>query len=206
MSEDLYWRLHSLSRMLESSGRIDAMEYRDAYPTILDAMNAVRAAEASSDGSRADKLAKARAARLAELEGERDAYLREDSEQPAEPVALNLMAVYAQACNLADWANAHGTIIGNERALYEAAAKLRDMIGAATHAATPSPQPLTLSEEQIEIACDSVSKAFQLGQTYWQQADGESYKQNKKSYETLERYHALVDDTRAVLAAAQEKP
>lgn len=40
---DLYWRLHSLSKVLESSGRIDEHEQKDAYATILDAMNALRA-------------------------------------------------------------------------------------------------------------------------------------------------------------------
>lgn len=40
--EDLYERLHSLSKVLESSGVIDESEHRDAYPTILDAMNFVR--------------------------------------------------------------------------------------------------------------------------------------------------------------------
>jgi len=40
--EDLYWRLHSISKVLESSGVIDESEHRDAYPTILDAMNFVR--------------------------------------------------------------------------------------------------------------------------------------------------------------------
>lgn len=42
MSEELYWRLHSLSKALESSGRIDADDYPDAYATVLDAMNALR--------------------------------------------------------------------------------------------------------------------------------------------------------------------
>lgn len=42
MSENLYWRLHSLSKALESSGRIDAHDYPDAYATVLDAMNALR--------------------------------------------------------------------------------------------------------------------------------------------------------------------
>jgi hypothetical protein len=40
--EDLYWRLHSLSKALESSGRIDAYDYPNAYATVLDAMNALR--------------------------------------------------------------------------------------------------------------------------------------------------------------------
>lgn len=45
MSEDLYWRLHGLSKHMESSGRIDEHEYPSAYATILDAMSAVREAE-----------------------------------------------------------------------------------------------------------------------------------------------------------------
>lgn len=40
--DDLYWRLHSLSKSLESSGRIDEHDNPDAYATVLDAMNAVR--------------------------------------------------------------------------------------------------------------------------------------------------------------------
>ena len=42
MSDDLYWRLHALSKALESSGRIYAEDYPDAYATVLDAMNALR--------------------------------------------------------------------------------------------------------------------------------------------------------------------
>ena len=43
MSETLYWRLHVLSKCLESSGRIDEHDMPDAYSTILDAMNAALA-------------------------------------------------------------------------------------------------------------------------------------------------------------------
>jgi len=42
MSEDLYWRLHALSKEMESSGRIDEHTNPSAYATILDAMRAVR--------------------------------------------------------------------------------------------------------------------------------------------------------------------
>lgn len=42
MREDLYWRLHSLSKALESSGRIYSEDHPDAYATVLDAMNALR--------------------------------------------------------------------------------------------------------------------------------------------------------------------
>lgn len=40
--DDLYWRLHSLSKALESSGRIYSEDHPDAYATVLDAMNALR--------------------------------------------------------------------------------------------------------------------------------------------------------------------
>ena len=43
--EDLYERLHTLSKMLESSGRIYEDDHRDAYPTILDAMEFTRRAD-----------------------------------------------------------------------------------------------------------------------------------------------------------------
>lgn len=44
MSEDLYWRLHALSKVLESSGLVDELQHARLRPygTILDAMNAVR--------------------------------------------------------------------------------------------------------------------------------------------------------------------
>ena len=41
-SEDLYWRLHSLSKILEGSGVIDESQHPDAYSTILDAMAFIR--------------------------------------------------------------------------------------------------------------------------------------------------------------------
>lgn len=41
-SDDLYWRLHSLSKILEGSGFIDESQHPDAYATILDAMAFVR--------------------------------------------------------------------------------------------------------------------------------------------------------------------
>ena len=41
-AEDLYDRLHSLSKSMESSGRIDEHQHPDAYGTILDAMKYVQ--------------------------------------------------------------------------------------------------------------------------------------------------------------------
>ena len=37
--------------------------------------------------------------------------------------------------------------------------------------------------------------AFQLGQTYWQQADSELYSENKKADKTAELFRLFVDDT-----------
>lgn len=44
-SEDLYWKLHGLSKILEGSGLIDESRSPDAYTTILDAMAFVRGAQ-----------------------------------------------------------------------------------------------------------------------------------------------------------------
>lgn len=43
VNDDLYWRLHSLSKSLEGSGRLDVHDNPDAYATVLDAMNWIRA-------------------------------------------------------------------------------------------------------------------------------------------------------------------
>jgi hypothetical protein len=40
----------------------------------------------------------------------------------------------------------------------------------------------------------ALRKAYQLGQIYWQQADSESYKENKKSSETSAKFDALLQD------------
>lgn len=43
-------------------------------------------------------------------------------------------------------------------------------------------------------------RAFNLGQTYWQQADSDSYSQNKKSDATLATFNALVEEACGALA------
>jgi hypothetical protein len=60
-----------------------------------------------------------------------------------------------------------------------------------------------------------LSRAFSLGQTYWQQADSESYSQNRKSDATLEKFRAMQDgflpaivaygDARAAAAVLAER-
>ena len=68
-------------------------------------------------------------------------------------------------------------------------------------------------ERQVRPQCDDVAdavskalrRAYSLGQTYWQQADSESYSQNKKADDTERRFAALVEETRAqVLALDRE--
>jgi hypothetical protein len=56
-------------------------------------------------------------------------------------------------------------------------------------------------DELRAVAEKAIARAFSLGQTYWQQADSESYAQNRKSDETLARYRALMEETLALFAA-----
>lgn len=51
-------------------------------------------------------------------------------------------------------------------------------------------------EDARDTASIALRKAWQLGQTYWQQADSESFSQNAKSNETQARFQQLVDETR----------
>ena len=50
-AENLYWRLHSLSKSLEGAGRLDEHDCPDAYATILDAMQAAQAARQEPVGT-----------------------------------------------------------------------------------------------------------------------------------------------------------
>ena len=49
---------------------------------------------------------------------------------------------------------------------------------------------------------DAMRMAFNLGQTYWRQADSESIKQQNKSDATREQFKALMEETVATLSAA----
>ena len=53
---------------------------------------------------------------------------------------------------------------------------------------------------------DFVSKALRqawlLGQTYWQQADSDSYSDNRRSDITQTKFQALVEETRAAITRA----
>ena len=56
-------------------------------------------------------------------------------------------------------------------------------------------------EDVIDAVSKALRLAWQLGQTYWQQADSDSYKQQDKSDETQKKFEKLVDETRSMLAA-----
>ena len=49
--------------------------------------------------------------------------------------------------------------------------------------------------DSADTAAIALRKAWQLGQTYWQQADSDSYSQQDKSAATQERFSKLVSDT-----------
>lgn len=58
--------------------------------------------------------------------------------------------------------------------------------------------------ELNEQLSKALRRAYNLGQTYWQQADSESYSQNKKSYETAARFEAMVAETLAEVTPAPQ--
>ncbi|WP_211629206.1 hypothetical protein [Paraburkholderia nemoris] len=73
-------------------------------------------------------------------------------------------------------------------------------IGTLLYAAPPAQTRVALTESALRKA---MSQAWQLGQTYWQQADSDSYRQQDKSDATRQRYLALVEETISHLTAAQ---
>ena len=54
-------------------------------------------------------------------------------------------------------------------------------------------------EDTADMVSKAMRKAWLLGQTYWQQADSESWSQNKKAAGTQEKFQQLVDETRAAI-------
>ncbi len=59
-------------------------------------------------------------------------------------------------------------------------------------AASPAAPVVPLTDERITKA---LRRAFSLGQTYWQQADSDSYTQNAKSDETRQKFETLIVET-----------
>lgn len=55
------------------------------------------------------------------------------------------------------------------------------------------------TDEQIVEVSKALIRAWQLGQTYWQQADSESYIQQAKSDATHRKFQALIKETQELL-------
>jgi len=60
--------------------------------------------------------------------------------------------------------------------------------------AAQTPEPMS-DERREETIQRGMRLAWQLGQTYWQQADSESRKQNAMAKETIRKFDALLTET-----------
>jgi len=78
----------------------------------------------------------------------------------------------------------------------------RAIIEREARAIAPPAAPVQDRGDIADAVSKAMNRAWQLGQTYWQQADSDSYSQNRKSSETQAKFNALVDETRAALLAA----
>ena len=56
-------------------------------------------------------------------------------------------------------------------------------------------------EDLQDIVSKAMRKAWQLGQTYWQQADSEYVSHNKKASETQCKFDDLINATKAEIRA-----
>lgn len=56
-----------------------------------------------------------------------------------------------------------------------------------------------------ETVRKALQRAYSLGQIYWQQADSESFSQNRKADETAAKFQALVEETVACVLATQRQ-
>ena len=54
-------------------------------------------------------------------------------------------------------------------------------------------------EDKADVASKALRRAWQLGQTYWQQADSEYTSHHRKADETQAKFQTLVDETRAAI-------
>jgi hypothetical protein len=57
------------------------------------------------------------------------------------------------------------------------------------------------SDDLPDYVCKALRRAWQLGQTYWQQADSESYAANRRSETTQAKFSNLLEEVRTALAA-----
>ncbi len=62
------------------------------------------------------------------------------------------------------------------------------------------------SDDIAETMTKALRRAYHFGQTYWQQADSESYAQNRRSEETQRKFEALVNEVRGALEQSARSP
>ena len=58
-----------------------------------------------------------------------------------------------------------------------------------------------MSDERIEAVAKALRRAYNLGKTFWQQADSESWTEQNKSDATQAKFNALVLETCSALSA-----
>ena len=63
------------------------------------------------------------------------------------------------------------------------------------------PQEVGLTDDQADAVSMALRRAWQLGQTYWQQADSDYISQHKKSEETQRKFEKLCDSVIAAIRA-----
>lgn len=63
-----------------------------------------------------------------------------------------------------------------------------------------------IAEDLQDTVSKALRRAWQLGQTYWQQADSEYTSQHRKADETQGKFYALVEETRTALSTAAQPP
>ena len=59
-----------------------------------------------------------------------------------------------------------------------------------------------MNESTADAVRKALRRSWQLGQTYWQQADSDSYKQNARSEQTQAMFMDLVIETHAMVLDA----
>lgn len=59
-------------------------------------------------------------------------------------------------------------------------------------------------EDKADCASKALRAAWQLGQTYWRQADSDSHSLNKMADVTEAKFHELVDKTRSEIMQAKK--
>lgn len=68
------------------------------------------------------------------------------------------------------------------------------------------PQParsgVVSDEDVVDLVKKALRRAWSLGQTYWQQADSESWKQQAKSADTQRKFDTLIKETLAAMQGA----